>query len=200
MTFIKGYIPWNKGKSNIYSKEYLKKLSEAQIGKKLSQEHRRKLSIVHLGHEVSLKTREKISKAHKGKKASSESRKKMSISQTGKKASIETRRKLSESRKGDKGNNWKGGISSENHRIRISLDYRLWRTTIFERDKYTCLWCGIKGSETGGKLNADHIKRLADYPELRFDLSNGRTLCVSCHKKTDTFGNKKQKYETITNN
>jgi hypothetical protein len=42
----------------------------------------------------------------------------------------------------------------------------------------------------GGKLNADHIKSWAHYPELRFDTSNGRTLCLSCHHKTDTFGAK----------
>lgn len=84
---------------------------------------------------------------------------------------------------------WRGGVTPINTAIRHSLEYRLWRTSIFTRDKYTCIWCGAHGVV----LNADHIKPFASYPELRFAIDNGRTLCVPCHRKTDTFGGKKQK-------
>lgn len=59
-------------------------------------------------------------------------------------------------------------------------DYKIsdWRKAIFKRDDYTCQICFKKG----GKLNADHIKTWSEYPNLRFELSNGRTLCVDCHK------------------
>lgn len=50
---------------------------------------------------------------------------------------------------------------------------------------YKCVICG-----KGGKLQSDHIKPFALYPELRFDVNNGRTLCISCHIKTDTYGGK----------
>ncbi len=83
--------------------------------------------------------------------------------------------------------NWQGGKSTIHEILRHSLEYRLWRTAVFERDNYTCIWCG----QVGGKLNADHIKPFAYYPELRFAIDNGRTLCESCHKTTDTYKQKK---------
>lgn len=70
-------------------------------------------------------------------------------------------------------------------KIRMSRPYRAWRIAVFERDHYTCVHC----YKRGGILNADHIKPFAKFPELRLDISNGRTLCEPCHKKTDTYGN-----------
>lgn len=57
-------------------------------------------------------------------------------------------------------------------------EYIAWRTTVFERDAYTCQMCG----ERGGMLNAHHIKPWKDYPTLRHDIANGITLCLHCHK------------------
>ena len=84
--------------------------------------------------------------------------------------------------------NWKGGISKNNTRrfIMTTLEYKIWRRGVFERDNYACIWCGLRG----GRLVADHIKPWALFPELRFALDNGRTLCETCHKKTDTYGAK----------
>ena len=73
--------------------------------------------------------------------------------------------------------------------LRMSLFYKKWRETIFIRDAYTCQECG----QVGGKLNVDHIKSFARFPELRFDINNGRTLCVDCHRKTDTWGGRSKK-------
>ena len=106
----------------------------------------------------------------------------------GKKLSEKQRKKIS----GKKHWNWKGGITSMNIKIRNSLEYKLWRKAIYERDKYTCIWCGAK-SQKGMKviLHADHIKPFALFPELRFAIDNGRTLCEDCHKTTKTYGAKK---------
>jgi len=84
---------------------------------------------------------------------------------------------------GERSWSWKGGITPLNKKIRHSLEYRRWREFIFKRDDYTCQHCGQKG----GNLHADHIKQFAYYPELRFEMSNGRTLCKECHSKTDTY-------------
>ncbi len=84
--------------------------------------------------------------------------------------------------------NWKGGISKISQRIRVSAEYRLWRESVFKRDDYTCQICSARnGNGVRVILNADHIKPFAYFPELRFDINNGRTLCVPCHKKTDTY-------------
>lgn len=80
--------------------------------------------------------------------------------------------------------NWKGGITPINEKIRKSIEYKLWRKAVFERDNFTCKFCG----QVGGKIQADHIKPFALFPELRFAIDNGRTLCENCHRKTETWG------------
>ena len=74
---------------------------------------------------------------------------------------------------------WKGGITPKNDRIRKSDQYNQWRLAIYKRDYYTCQECGAKGKKKN--IVAHHIKSFADYPELRFDIDNGVTLCRSCH-------------------
>ena len=111
----------------------------------------------------------------------------MRIRATGKTVSIETRRKQSiNGNRGEKNNNWKGGVTPINEKIRKSIDYKIWRKSVFDRDNYTCQQCGEK-ENVSGKLEADHIKPFAYFPQLRFAIYNGRTLCKECHKKTDTY-------------
>lgn len=99
---------------------------------------------------------------------------------------LETRLKRSIATKGEKSHAWRGGITPKNKAIRNSLEYREWVKKVFGRDKYTCVFCG----KVGGDMHADHIKQFAYHPEVRFDINNGRTLCVSCHRKTDTYAKK----------
>lgn len=101
-------------------------------------------------------------------------------------------------RYGAKNNFWKGGVTSLYNQIRGSFKYRQWRSDIFTRDKFQCIFGGKKH---GWELHADHIKQMAlivkenkiktlkeamECNEL-WDINNGRTLCVPCHKKTDTY-------------
>lgn len=74
--------------------------------------------------------------------------------------------------------NWRGGTTSSRKCDMSTLEYKQWRRDVFERDDYTCVFC----SKRGGTLNADHIKPWVYYPLLRYELSNGRTLCVKCHQ------------------
>jgi 5-methylcytosine-specific restriction endonuclease McrA len=101
---------------------------------------------------------------------------------------IEHRKKISNCLKGrftrEQNRNWKGGVSSLRTKIYHTFEYQNWRNAVFERDNYTCVFCGEKDKT----LNADHIKSWENYPELRFDVNNGRTLCESCHRLTNDYG------------
>lgn len=107
------------------------------------------------------------------------------------------------SRRGENHPSWKGGISKLAFRIRKCWKYIEWRSSVYKKDNYTCQFCGAR--ET--RLEADHIKAfsliLSEHSiktmeeafacnEL-WDINNGRTLCTSCHKKTENYGNRKLK-------
>lgn len=80
----------------------------------------------------------------------------------------------------EKNPNWGGGRTPESKALRQTHQYRNWRRAVYERDNYTCRRCHRRGV----RLEPHHIKRFADYPELRFDVDNGVTLCYECHKLT----------------
>ncbi len=82
--------------------------------------------------------------------------------------------------------NWQGGKSTERQIATASDKYKQLRILVFTRDNYTCQLCNIRG----GKLEMDHIKEWCNYPELRYDSTNCRTLCKKCHGTTPNFGSK----------
>jgi len=137
-----------------------------------------------LGKKRDAETCKKISENRKGIKHTEEAKKRIAIGLINRPVSKETRQKLSVSCGGNKNHFWKGGITPINRRLRETGKYKEWRKKVYERDNFTCQECNHKG----GRLNADHIKPFSLYPELRFDVNNGRTLCEDCHRQTDTFG------------
>ena len=149
------------------------------IYKRTSQKHKEMIRLMGL--------------ANKGKKRgphSEETKEKMRQKAIGRKPSIETRLKMGLSRRGNKHCNWKGGVTKEYQIIRGSIEYKLWRETVFKRDKWTCVWCGYRSKGSAPTdIHADHIKPFALYPELRFCIDNGRTLCIPCHKTTESYLN-----------
>ncbi len=70
--------------------------------------------------------------------------------------------------------NWIGTID---RRRTTRIEYKEWRINVFKRDNYTCQYCLTRG----GFINAHHIKPWAKFPNLRFDINNGLTLCKDCH-------------------
>jgi len=57
---------------------------------------------------------------------------------------------------------------------------RKWSKQVQLRDNYTCQDCG----KTGVYLHAHHIVKIQECidSKIEFDISNGITLCVKCHK------------------
>lgn len=94
--------------------------------------------------------------------------------------------------KGHRSHRWRGGRTRANKILRTSAEFRTWREAVFERDDYTCVHCGVRSAKgVSVVIHPDHIKPLARFPELAFEVSNGRTLCASCHRKTPTWGNRR---------
>jgi len=139
---------------------------------------------------ITEETREKIiknnSKFWLGKKFSESHKRKLKENHKGtlgKKWNINTRLKIANSHKGSKSHFWKNGINNLRNTIRNSVEFKIWRESVFERDNYICQSCGKRG----GKLEAHHILSFASFPHKRFDISNGITLCKDCHKKTNNY-------------
>lgn len=114
------------------------------------------------------------------------------------KHSIKTKEKMSEAHRGEKAYQWKG-LSSVYFLIRNCFKYRQWRSDVFTKDSFTCQDCG---DSKGGNLEAHHIEAFyvileknniktfeeALLCEQLWNINNGRTLCIECHKKTDNWG------------
>ena len=197
--FQRGHKPWCKGltkKTDVRLAEAGKKISRTQRGRKLTKEHKQKLSESHQGPRPWRKGKKFPYIPHYAKRGQPAWNKGLKLPEWsgenhhmyGKHHTLETKKRISLSRKGKlvgKDNPaWRGG---KVRRIRTGYSgkqYKKWRFTIFVRDKFTCQKCG----KTHIYLTAHHIKSFTDYPKLRFDLNNGRTLCEDCHKLTDNYG------------
>lgn len=164
---------WFDGKPCPYkgikrSDEVKQKLRVANIGKKHTEEAKRKMKEAKLlnptrywlGKKLPSDMTNKMSKANKGRLAWNKG---ISVPQNS----------------GENCYNWKGGITKETEKIRKSVLYKAWRTAVFVRDNFICVHC----KKVGGSLNAHHLLPFALFPEKRFDVDNGITLCVKCHKK-----------------
>lgn len=68
-------------------------------------------------------------------------------------------------------------------KTRCTFNYREWKRKVFERDENKCCDCG-----SSEKLHAHHIVPWKENESLRFDVANGKTLCISCHMSLERAG------------
>jgi hypothetical protein len=167
-----------------------KRISAALTGKKLSAEHRLKLSLAKKGKTYpkslgrtykmpegfgekmrKLRTQEWATGQRKGGwKLSEESKKRIGLASLGRPGPML-------GRTGELHWNWKGGISKDVHSV-SEPKYKEWRMSVFKRDNFQCKICKSKVG-----LQAHHILKWAEFPELRYDLNNGITLCLVHHPR-----------------
>ena len=160
--FTKGCIPWNKGiKTGIVPKTAFK-----------------------LGHKPTLETIEKRRESRSWYKHSEETKKKIRLGNLGKKYSYKARRKgikRSFAKRpnafGENHYKWLGGYSKSQHK---GTEYNEWRMVVYKRDGFKCK---ISNEDCCGKIEAHHILSFTKYPELRYEINNGITLCQAHHPR-----------------
>jgi hypothetical protein len=152
---------------------------------KRTETTKRKMSESRKGYKFSNDSIRKMSESKKGiknpmfkKYFSMETREKMSISK--KNMSLETRKKIGDAHRGYKSYNWikdrtklKIGRSKD-----YDTQYKYWMLAVKKRDGWKCK---INNSDCKGRLEAHHILNWVEYPELRYELNNGITLCHAHH-------------------
>ena len=60
--------------------------------------------------------------------------------------------------------------------------YKDWRLKVLEQGNHCCAKC-----KSRKRLHCHHLKSWADFPELRYDVSNGEVLCRNCHIEVHPF-------------
>jgi hypothetical protein len=181
-------------------------------GEKMSDEQKAKLSKVHKGKVFSPEHIENLRKSHlgqiptnleqlrtyrKGRPLTDEHKRNLSKSQKGKPKNFseDGKKRMREASlgrpawnkgmtgimNGDKNPNWIADRSKvKKYKKRLGSLYTQWRRACHLRDEYTCQ---LKDDNCCGRLEVHHIKRWIDDDTLRYEVSNGITLCHYHHPR-----------------
>ena len=121
-----------------------------------------------IGRVHSAEARAKIAAKAKGRRTSDAAKAKQ----------FETKRRNGSIRRGERHYKWKGGRPWERFK---KPEYLAWRNAVLEHDGYVCQGCRRQCKKYEHGLAAHHIQPYAKYPALRYEVSNGITLCRQCH-------------------
>ena len=187
--------------------EIRKKISDALSGRKMNTKTKQAILLANKGARRSVESRKRMSNAQKGRIYSEETKQRLralrlgtKLSESHKEAlrqgrlstphSPETKLKMSLMKKG-KPVPWATG---KNHwrwiadRTQIKTGDRFlndplqkgWRKAVKDRDSWSCR---IADNNCDGRLEAHHILTWKEYPELRYEINNGITLCQFHHPR-----------------
>jgi len=73
---------------------------------------------------------------------------------------------------------WRTDLTEEDRDRRRDRRHKEWSRAVLERDGYRCAICSTRGI-----LHAHHLYSYKTYPELRYELLNGVSLCDTCHRR-----------------
>ncbi|MEK9201617.1 MAG: NUMOD3 domain-containing DNA-binding protein [Patescibacteria group bacterium] len=156
------------------------------------------------GHETTRETRLKIGESNRGEKngmygkiVSEETRKKLREKKGGEKHpfwgkhhSDATKKKISEQKlistpRGENSPHWISDRTKlqkygDDNKDRRSSAYNAWRKSVWLRDGFKCK---IGNPDCAGRIEAHHILEWRKYPELRYQINNGITLCHAHHPR-----------------
>lgn len=86
---------------------------------------------------------------------------------------------IGDTRNGPANPNWRDDLTDEERlNRRDNAKQVAWRNKVFKRDRFTCQSCD---DADGGNLNGHHIESYNANRILRWEVSNGITLCETCH-------------------
>ena len=199
--FKKGMTPWNKGKKGfklwpngrVFSEEHKRNMSEARKGMDMPWLHtpevRKKISLAlkgksfRKGYHHSAETIAKIKLHSGGWKHTDEAKKKMKETRKRQICSANTRKKMSIAMSGANNPAWIADRTTlaklhNGNEYRNSPAYKDWSRSVKIRDDWKCK---MSNEDCDGKVVAHHILSYKDYPELRYQLNNGITLCRFHH-------------------
>lgn len=96
------------------------------------------------------------------------------------------------------GGAWMKGVNNINYKHGRGYDkirhlglVNIWRRRVFQRDKFICQRCGY---DQGRIIQAHHVIPWIKSVEHRFLVSNGITLCVTCHRWVHSRKNEEKAY------
>lgn len=182
-------------KQNWLNPMYRARQISSRLGKKHSEEHKRKISIAIIGDKNpffgkkhSEETRRKIKEARSKQVISESTKNKLrgsnnvnfGIPRT-EEVKAKSRAKMLGRYVGEKSPCWiKDRSLLKKQEDKRSTVYNEWRTHVKIRDEWKCRMANI---DCIGNLEAHHILNYEDYPELRYDINNGITLCHAHHPR-----------------